>query len=353
MTDVHIRNRDLRLAHVPNPEQVSEQEIWDFAYTFDGAMVWGGRDSSGAAGFSAFDAYSPPADSELPSGSLLGLRSALYAACDWRRSIDLESDMGTDPGTVPGEFLDRWIDPRRPSSEAQFQTQLRRILSAIKAAVGQGPAFHEAVAIALAVAAAALEPTEKIVERDLQRCFITAFAEASGLAVAPSETSSEVRIEDMPNWAERPGAMDLVAGPDLQAPLLAAEMKWNSEFSHSVWDAVKLIGLLAKGSRAAYLIAGHPRRAWGGTSPFIALYRDGPLELSKLPLEQEWPSLLAHSAGRPRAIPHRLEITEVSRVTLWHGGEPWELRTVAIEPGHGGWLYLDADGQLPAQPAGS
>ena len=261
--------------------------------------------------------------------------------------------MGTDPATVPADFLERWIDPSRRGSEAQFEAQLRRILSAIRAAVAEGPAFHEAVAIALAVAAAALEPTEKIVERDLQRCFITAFAEASGLAVAPSEASSEVRIEDMPNWAERPGAVDLVAGPNLQAPLLAAEMKWNSEFAHTVWDAVKLIGLLAKGSRAAYLIAGHPRRAWAGTSPFMALYRDGPLALTELPLEKEWPSLLANSAGRPRAIPHTLEITEIARVTLWHGGELWELRAVAIEPGHGGWLYLEADGRLPTQPAAS
>jgi hypothetical protein len=112
---------------------------------------------------------------------------------------------------------------------------------------------------------------------------------------------------------------------------------------------VKLLNVLALSADQVYLIAGYPTRIWR-KAEFAALYAAGTVPYTQLPIEKEWPSLLKHSKGAPLRIPNAIEVTEVARVGLVRGGEPWQLRTVAIEPAMGAWLEL-RDGRLNgAQP---
>jgi hypothetical protein len=64
-----------------------------------------------------------------------------------------------------------------------------------------------------------------------------------------------------------------------------------------------------------------------------------------LPIDKEWPALLGHSKGKPLRIPNRVEITDVARAHFRCRNEPWQVRTVAVDPTLGGWVELN-DGRL-------
>jgi hypothetical protein len=131
-----------------------------------------------------------------------------------------------------------------------------------------------------------------------------------------------------------------------ESPRIGIEAKWSTHntLSHSLWDILKLLGLLALGAEQVYLVGGYPDWVWR-TQPFSRLYSNGVLSYANLPLAKEWPSLLRDGKGTPLRIPANIRITEVATLPSVHAGERWELKVVAIDPAPGGWLGL-TEGRL-------
>ena len=111
----------------------------------------------------------------------------------------------------------------------------------------------------------------------------------------------EISFEALPLWdpADPPGPFDLIAGTS-DTPRLAAEVKWASRntLSHSLWDVLKLLGVLALGADQVYMVAGFPEKIWR-SSEFAPLYTTGTVRYTGLPLAKEWPSLISESKGTP------------------------------------------------------
>jgi hypothetical protein len=70
---------------------------------------------------------------------------------------------------------------------------------------------------------------------------------------------------------------------------VAAEVKLSDHntLSHSLWDIVKLLGVLALFGNHVYLIAGYPARIWQ-KDEFATLYAAGIVPYTQLPIAKEW-----------------------------------------------------------------
>lgn len=239
-----------------------------------------------------------------------------------------------------------------PGSEASWIEMMREHVAAIARAADRGSIWHLHLARATAEAAARIARLDETKEHDLRVAVGHALGQITNEPVASSATEHEHRFGHLPFWAEHdpPGPFDIVVG-DAAAPVAAAEVKLSDHntLSHSLWDIVKLLGVLALSADHVYLIAGYQNRIWQ-KAEFAALYAAGTVSYTGLPIAKEWPSLLKRGKGAPLRIPNAIEVTDVARVDLVRHGEPWQLRTVAIEPTTGGWLEL-RDGRLDeAQP---
>ena len=125
--------------------------------------------------------------------------------------------------------------------------------------------------------------------------------------VASSATGHEHTFASLPFWAESdpPGPFDLVVGTP-EAPRIAGEVKWSSTntLSHTLWEILKLLGVLSLGAEQVYLVAGYPAWVWG-TNVFPVIFENGILDFTKLPLGKEWPYLIKNGKGTPTRIPER------------------------------------------------
>jgi hypothetical protein len=224
---------------------------------------------------------------------------------------------------------------------------MREHVAAIAQAVDRGSPRHLQLARATAEAAAQIADSHSAKERDLSHAIGHALSTITNEPVA-----HEQRFEQLPLWDgnDPPGAFDIVVG-NPAVPVIAAEVKLSDHntLSHALWDIVKLLGALTLSSDLVYLIAGYPARIWR-QAEFAALYAAGVVLFTQLPIGKEWRSLLSHSKGTPLRIPNAIEVTEVARIGLTRAGEPWQIRTVAIEPANGGWLELRDGGLDGAQP---
>ena len=90
-------------------------------------------------------------------------------------------------------------------------------------------------------------------------------------------------------------------------------------------------------------------RVWS-KAEFASLYETGTVPYTELPLAKEWPSLLSEGGGIPLRVPNAIEVTEIAGIMFTTAGEPWQLRTVAIDPTVGGWLELNAGSLKGARP---
>lgn len=242
-----------------------------------------------------------------------------------------------------------------PGSETAWIDLMREQVAAIARVVARGSPRHLQLARATTDAAAAIAELDVAKEYELRVAIGDAVSAITGEAVTSSAAKHEHQFERLPLWVEggAPGPFDLVVG-DVTAPVIAAEVKLSDHntLSHSLWDIMKLLGVLVLSADHVYLIAGYPTRVWQNAE-FRTLYLSGIVPYTQLPIAKEWPSLLRDSKGVPARIPNAIEVTEVARVAFIRDGVPWELRTVAIEPATGGWLELrdgEFDGAQPYQP---
>ena len=334
MTD-HIPNNKLTPGLVPSPDADFAEVIFPFAMTFDAYEVWGDFETVRGAAEQTWAAREKTG--ALPT-SLAKLRTSLFGAARYMRMTDFDEDVAGVPG-----------------SEAAWIELMREHVAAIAQAAERGSIWHLQLARSTAEAAARIAELDVAKEYDLRVAIGHALSAITGQPVASSATEHERCFGQLPLWAEDdpPGPFDVVVG-EPAAPVVAAEAKLSDHntLSHSLWDIVKLLGVLALSADQVYLIAGYPARIWQ-QAEFAALYAAGTVPYTQLPIGKEWPSLLKHSKGAPLRIPNAIEVTEVARVGLMRGGEPWQLRTVAIEPAMGGWLELRdgrLDGAQPYQP---
>ena len=333
------------IAHVPNgklsPDLVPPADadfgdvIFPFAMTYHGYDVWG--DFATVRGAAEQTWATREATGALPT-SLAKLRTSLFGAARYMRMTDFDEDIVGVPG-----------------SEAAWIELMREHVAAIERVVRRGPKQHLHLARATAKAATRISELDAPKEYDLRVALGHALGTIMDQLVTSSASEHEHSFGRLPLWAENapPGPVDIVVG-DAAAPVLAGEVKMSDHntLSHSLWDILKLLGVLALAADDVYLIAGFPTRIWW-KAEFAALYEAGRVPYVELPIAKEWPSLLKHSKGVPLRIPNAIEVTEVARIGLIRNGEPWQLRTVAIEPTSGGWLELQSgklDGARPYEP---
>lgn len=176
-----------------------------------------------------------------------------------------------------------------------------------------GPASHLEVARATAEAAARFTDVDVAKEYDVSHAVGDALSAITNEPVAHEHT-----FDQLPLWKrdDPPGPFDIVVGA-LDSPALAAEVKLSDHntLSHSLWDIMKLLGVLALSVDHVYVIACYPTRIWQ-KSEFAALYRSGAVAYTQMPIEKEWQWLLKHSKGTPLRIPNAIEVTEIARVGL-------------------------------------
>jgi hypothetical protein len=326
----HISNSRLTLALVPPADADFAEVIFPFAMSYHAFEVWGDFETVHSVAEQTW--ATRQRTSALPT-SLSKLRTSLFAAARYMRMTDFDEDITGLPG-----------------SEAAWIEMMREHVAAIGRVVDRGTAHHLQLAQATAAAAA------EIAFADSAREYELAHAVGQALIVnAKQRVEHEHRYGELLLWSQDdpPGPFDIVVG-DAAAPVIAAEVKLSDHdtLSHSLWDIVKLLGVLALAADNVYLIAGYPTHTWH-KAEFAALYADGTVPYTQLPIQKEWPSLLKHSKGTPIRIPNAIQVTEVARVAFTRAGEPWQLRSVAIEPTIGGWLELRGgalDGASNYQP---
>lgn len=328
----HIPNGELTPKRIPPRDADFAEEIFPFAMAYHAYDVWGDVETVQSV---AEGCWRNIEQSKTFPTSLLKLRTSLFGAGRYMRVTDFDEDVIGGSGT-----------------EAAWVELMRQHVSAIAAAVDRGAKRHLELASAAAAAAARITQLEKASEHDLRVAIGQALAASSEEPVASSATVHEHSFGRLPLWAEDdpPGPFDLVVG-EVAAPSAVAEVKLSDHntLSHSLWDIVKLLGVVTLSADHAYLIAGYPQRVWQRTE-FAALYEGGTLPYTALPIAKEWPYLLEHSKGTPLRVPNALEVTEIARVNFRRDGEAWQLRTVAIEPAAGGWLALQNGGLEGAEP---
>lgn len=320
----HVPNSRLTVDSVPSGDADFGEVIFPFAMTFDAYGVWGDFETVRTVAEPIWAAQAAAA--RLPE-SLTKLRTSLFAAARYMRTTDFDEDI---TGAV--------------GSEAAWIETMREHVRLIRIAVERGSARHLEIARATTDATAQIAERGTAKEHDLSRAIGEAISVASQLPVL-----HEHRFEQLPFWSydDPPGPFDVVVG-DPDAPSMAVEVKLSDHntMSHLLWDIAKLFGVLAASADHVFLVGGYPAHLWK-TAEFSALCASGPVSLLQLPIENEWPSLLAHSKGTPLRIPSVIESTEVARVAFRRHGEPWEMRAVAIEPTADGWIELQ-DGALDA-----
>jgi hypothetical protein len=323
----HITNPKLAPALIPSADADFADVIFPFAMTYCAYDVWG--DLATVRGAAEQTWATREKTGELPT-SLAKLRTSLFAAARYMRMTDFDEDITGIPG-----------------SEAAWIALMREHVAAIGRAARRGPNQHLQIARATAEAGARIVELDAAKEYDLRVAVGHALGAMIDQPVASSASQHEHSFVHLPLWAEDnpPGPFDVTVG-DVAAPILAAEVKLSNHntLSHSLWDVLKLLGVLALAADHVYLIGGFPIRIWQ-KAEFAALYTAGTVQYTALSIAKEWPSLLKHSRGVPLRIPKAIEVSEVARIGLVRDGEPWELRTVAIEPTTGGWLEL-RDGRL-------
>jgi hypothetical protein len=323
----HIPNRKLAPALVPSADADFAEVIFPFAMTYHAYDVWGDFETVRDAAEQTWAVRER--SGSLPT-SLTKLRTSLFAAARYMRMTDFDEDIAGMPGSEAA-----WID------------MMRAHVAVIAQTANHGPGPHLQVACATAEAAARLSRLDAPKEYDLRVALGDALNAILDEPVTSSASEHEHTFGRLPLWTvgDPPGPFDVLAG-DVAAPRLAAEVKLadRNTLSHSLWDVLKLLGVLALAADHAYLIAGFPTRVWEKTE-FAVLYATRTVPYAELPIAREWPYLLKHSKGVPLRIPKAIEVTEVAGISLTRVGEPWQLRTVAIEPATGGWLEL-RDGGL-------
>jgi hypothetical protein len=331
LTD-HIPNQKLTPALVPSGDADFAGVIFPFAMTYHAYDVWGDFETVRDV---AAHTWAVKEQSGVLPTSLTKLRTSLFAAARYMRMTDFDEDIAGVPGAEAA-----WID------------MMREHIAAIEQTTRRGPEPHLQFAGGTVEAAAELRALESAEEYQLRVAVGNALETILGEPVSSSASQHEHTFRQLPLWAKHdpPGPFDLIIG-DVAAPRFAAEVKLadRNTLSHTLWDVLKLLGVLALTADHAYLIAGFPTRVWA-KAKFAPLYTTGTVPYTSLPIEKEWPSLLADSKGTPLRIPNALEVTEISRVHITRDGESYEIKTVAIEPAIGGWLEL-RDGRLDgAQP---
>lgn len=316
-----IGNRELSPRLVPAADADFSQGIYPFAMSYDGYGIWG--DQSMLSGVSGRD-WQAQKHGRLPA-SMTKLRTSLFGAGRAMRFIEFDEDIFGIEG-----------------SEHDWKNQMRELVSAIATQAQSGSATHLIVADAVATAARVLNTKTNVDERELRVALGNAIGDLVREPVASSATGHEMTFDALPLFdpSDAPGPFDVVVG-DKERPRFAIEVKWSSKntLAHSMWDVLKLLGVLALGAEQVYLVAGYPERVWR-TAEFRPLYEDGFVSYTGLPLAKEWPWLLRTSRGTPLRIPNHIEISEVIRVGLGYAGEHWQLRAVAVDPAPGGWLEL-------------
>jgi hypothetical protein len=323
----HIPNIRLTPALVPPPDADFAEVIFPFATTDDAYAVWGDFETVRTVAEATWRTREKTGG--LPT-SLVKLRTSLFGAARYMRMTDFDEDIAGIPG-----------------SEAAWIEMMREHVVAIAQAADHGSMRHLQVAQASAEAAYQIADKKSAKEYGFSHAVCHALS-----AIANEPVAHEHRFDQLPLWAraDPPGPFDIVAG-DPAAPVLAAEVKLSGHntLSHSLWDPVKLLGVLVLSADHVYLIAGYPTRIWQ-KAEFASLYAPGTAPYTQLPIGKEWPSLLKHSRGAPLRIPNAIEVTEVAQIGLVRDGEPWQLRSVAIEPATGGWLKLRNGGLDGAEP---
>jgi hypothetical protein len=243
----------------PFPMTYNAYDVWgDFETVRDIAQqTWSVRESTGG----------------FPS-SLAKLRTSLFAAARYMRMTEFDEDTAGIPGSAA------WIE------------MMREHVAAIAQTADHGSTRHLELARATAEAAAQIEGADVAKEADLSRAISDAPRTTAGEPVAHVYRLNQLPLRDR---NDGPGPFDTAVG-DRTAPVVAAEVKLSDHntLSHSLWDIVKLLSVLALSADHVYLIAGYPLRIWQ-KGEFAALYRTGTVAYTQLPIEKEWPSLLTHS----------------------------------------------------------
>lgn len=334
--DQYFSNRELTPERVPSPDADFAEVIYPFAMSYLGYRVWGDQGACWGTGFRDWNRHEKGA--ALPA-SLTKLRTALFYAGRAMRFIDFDEDVTWDLATFPDTAA---AVTDAPGSGAIWETRMRDLVGAIATQVMNTPPAHLTITCAAAIAAEQIATTGPVKERELRVALGEAIGELLDEPVASSAIGHEVTFASLPFWDESnpPGPFDLVVG-DGQHPRIAAEVKWAAKntLSHLLWDIVRLLGVLSLSAEQVYLIAGYPNRVWD-KAEFSILFEDGIVSYTKLPLAKEWQFMLDDSKGTPTRIPNEIEITDVTRISLIHWGERWQLRAVALDPAAGGWLQL-------------
>ena len=227
MTD-HVPNSKLTPALIPSPDADFAEVVFPFAMTYDAYEVWGDFETVRRVAEQTWAARERTG--ALPT-SLAKLRTSLFGAARYMRMTDFDEDVAGVPG-----------------SEAAWIELMRDHITATAAVVAGGSIRHLQLARATAEAAARLSELAAGKEHALRVAIGHALSAIADESVASSATAHELEFGRLPLWAEDdpPGPFDIVVG-EAAEPVVAAEVKLSDHntLSHSLWDIVKLLGVLA------------------------------------------------------------------------------------------------------------
>ncbi len=311
------------LSDLPEPG-ASVAELHEFANTLSGYQVWGNV----AAVAAVSDGVMHHLKGTQACSSVLKLRTALFWHARKARFTDV-------------------IGPSLMPDEATFERELRAILRTLRSCMTAGPRDDDLLAEVVDAVAKDIPKSQAFLEHHLRDAILNRLATSADAVVgSPVTAAAEVSLGRMPGWAsdDPPGKFDVAVMPQaLNQPRILAELKWSDHntLSHSLWDAAKLIGGLAKCADHVYLIGGWPAAIWN-QAPCAALYQEGEVDFASLAaLPTEWPSLDKHGQGRALVLPNRLCVTNIATISVPHKDSTWELRAVSLEPAAGDWIWLN------------
>jgi hypothetical protein len=320
------------LSDLPDPG-ASVAELDQFANTLSGYQGWG-NDSSVAA---VSDWVMDHLKGAQACSSVLKLRTALF----WHAR--------------KARFTDE-VSPSLMPREAMFESELRAILRTLRSCMTAGPRDDNLLADVVDAVAKDIPKSQAFVEHHLRDAIVNRLAASANAVVgSPVIAAAELSLGKLPGWApdDPPGKFDVAVMHEAPSqPRVLAEVKWSDRntLSHSLWDAAKLIGGLAKSADHVYLIGGWPAAIWK-RAPSAALYQQGEVDFASLAaLPGEWPWLDRHSQGRALVLPNRLRVTNIATISVPHRDSMWELRAVSLEPAAGDWIWLNnglIEGAIP------